>query len=44
MKNTYNAPEVEIIKFDAEDVITTSLTGKDTKNDITESKPDITIS
>ena len=34
MKETYTAPEMEIIRFDAEDVITTSLTAGGTKAEI----------
>ena len=29
MKKTYNAPEIELIRFDAKDIITNSLTGSD---------------
>ncbi len=28
MKEIYTAPEMEIVEFEAEDVITTSITGK----------------
>ena len=41
MKEAYTSPEMEIIAFDCEDVITTSLTGQGTAGDI--SKPDIII-
>ncbi|MBR7039688.1 MAG: hypothetical protein IKI21_10660 [Oscillospiraceae bacterium] len=43
MKEAYTSPEMEIIAFDCEDVITTSFTGKGTAGDINSSKPDITI-
>ena len=41
MKEAYTSPEMEIIAFDCEDVITTSLTGGGTAKDI--SSPDIII-
>ena len=42
MKELYNAPELEIITFDTEDVITTSLSNAGGAKDIT-SGVDITI-
>lgn len=33
MKEKYTAPEMEIIEFDTEDVITTSITGNSTASD-----------
>ena len=34
MKEIYTAPEMEIVEFEAEDVITTSFTGKGTLGDM----------
>ena len=42
VKEKYIAPEMEIIEFDTEDVITTSLTGGGTKGEIN-GPGDITI-
>lgn len=43
VKEKYTAPEMEIIKFDSEDVITASLTDGGIVDDFGKSKTDIII-